>query len=90
MLDNAVNCGIIINDDPLAQLEERYLHTVEVAGSSPVGITILVKEYCVSQITDLLMRIRYLFAGSADARGLFFMSATVHSGMKNSRIDKQH
>ena len=26
--------------DPLAQLEERYLHTVEVAGSSPVGITI--------------------------------------------------
>jgi hypothetical protein len=30
--------------DPLAQLEERYLHTVEVAGSSPVGITIFLQE----------------------------------------------
>ena len=66
-----MNYGIIINDDPLAQLEERYLHTVEVAGSSPVGITILVKEYCVSQITDPIAWVRYLFAGSADARGLF-------------------
>lgn len=30
-------CGV---DDPVAQLGERYLHTVEVVGSSPIRITI--------------------------------------------------